>query len=125
MELEAGHSRRSWLLPSFYFAKQGPSIEFLPGLAARVHFYNAINEIYLEFGLSSRFVGHRSANLTSTDFIGSTQFIIENFALGFSYDVAISDVRAATGRNGGPEVSIKIDLGFESGRKPKYFKMMK
>ena len=125
LEMEAGRTGLSWLTPSFYFAKQGPSIEFLPGLSARFRFFNATNDIYLGFGAATRLVGHNTSNLSSSDFIASTQLIIENFTVGFSYDVAISDLKEATGRNGGPEVSLIVDLNFQRRIHPSYFRMMK
>lgn len=124
-EFEAGISGLAWLKPSVYFTKQGPSLEFMPGLAARIQFYNAINNVYLGFGGAMRLVGHEASKLKGTDFIGSVNFTYEFFTLGFSYDMSISDLKSATTRNGGPEISLIADLQFEKSNRRRYFKMMR
>jgi type IX secretion system PorP/SprF family membrane protein len=124
-ELEVGYREFATIGPNFYFTKQGPSIEFMPGLMVRFRVINAINDIQLAVGASTRFVGHRTANLAGTDFIGNIQLIAEQFTFGFSYDVAVSELKNATGRNGGPEISILLDLGFENRNRPRNFRMMR
>ena len=41
-------------------------------------------------------------------FAPSVEFEIASFAIGFSYDLNVSDLTAATGGNGGPEIFIRI-----------------
>lgn len=124
-EFEAGLSGQAWLKPSIYFTRQGPSTEFLPGLAARVQFYGVSNDLFLGFGGAWRLVGHNNAKLKSTDFIGQVNVTYEQFTLGFSYDVAIAQIKTATGRNGGPEVSLLVDLNIEDKIRRRNFKIMR
>ncbi|MEZ5002888.1 MAG: PorP/SprF family type IX secretion system membrane protein [Chitinophagales bacterium] len=125
-ELEAGAIGYAWLKPSIYFAKQGPSIEVLPSLKARFQFYNAYNEVFLGVGAGLRMIGHSQNKAISSDLISEVQFTIESYTIGFSYDVSFSDVKKATGRNGGPELSFMVDMNFDKRRKshPRFFKMI-
>jgi len=123
-EFEAGQTGTAWMKPMVYFSQQGPSTELMGGLGVRFKFFNAINDIFLGFNGMVRFVGHNEANIKSTDFVGGTQLTIQMFTVGFSYDVAIGDVNTASGRNGGPEVSLAIDLKTERRMRPRYFKMI-
>jgi len=123
-EFEAGQTGTAWMKPIVYFSKQGPSTEILGGLGVRFKFFNAINDVYLGFNGSVRFVGHSESNIKSTDFVGSTQLTIHMFTVGFSYDVAIGEINTASGRNGGPEVSLIVDLKTERRMRPSYFKMI-
>ncbi|MEZ5023956.1 MAG: PorP/SprF family type IX secretion system membrane protein [Chitinophagales bacterium] len=124
-EFEAGIAGLAWIKPSLYFTKQGPSLEFMPGVAARVQFYNASKEVFIGFGTAIRMVGHDESKLKPTDFIGNVNLTYEFLTIGFSYDMAISDLKSATGRNGGPEISLIADLKFEKGARRRYFKMMR
>ena len=86
----------------------------------------AINDIYLTVGLAYRLVAHSEVKVKSGDFITSAQLHVSQFAFGFSYDVTISSAKAATSRNGGPEISLSMDLDFDQKKRhPRYFKMMK
>lgn len=125
-QLEANEWGTFWMMPSFFLTKQGPSVEFIPGLSTRFEFIEAINEVSLTFGAAFRMVAHTESKLKFGDLIAVAQFHIEQFAVGFSYDVTVAGAADATGRNGGPEVSVIIDLEFQSQRrKPRYFKVMK
>ncbi len=123
-EFEAGIAGLAWLKPSMYFTKQGPSLELMPGLATRIQFYNALKDVFIGFGASMRMVGHNEGKLKPTDFIGQVNTTFEMFTFGFSYDVAVSQIKNATGRNGGPEISLILNLDFEDTLKPRYFRMM-
>ncbi len=123
-EFEVGLAGLAWLKPSLYFTRQGPSTEVLPGIGARVQFYNVSNELFIGFGGAWRLVGHDNAKLKSTDFIGNINLTYEQFTLGFSYDLAIAQLKSATGRNGGPELSLLVDLNFEDRKYRRNFKML-
>ncbi len=115
-DMKVGTRGLAWLRPTFYFNKQGPSVEFIPGLNTKIQFWNALNDIYLGFGVYARFVGHEANNLSGTDLISVVQFEVENMILGFSYDVVLSNLQVATGRNGGPELSLTFNLDFSNSR---------
>ena len=124
-ELEVGTSGYAWLKPSLYFAKQGPSIEILPSVKARFQFYNAYNDVFLSVGAGLRMIGHNESKAVSSDLVSEVQFTIEAYTIGFSYDVSFSEVKRATGRNGGPEVTFMMDMNFDKrSSAPRYFKMM-
>lgn len=123
-EIELGLSGLAWLKPTLYFTKQGPSVEFLPGVAARIQFFNAAKEVFLGFGVGTRMVGHQNAKLKLTEILPSLQFTYEMVTFAFSYDVAVGDLKAATSRNGGPEIGLVVDLDIMRNRKPRYFGIM-
>ena len=123
VEVGVGSRDLAWLRPTFYFNKQGPSIEFIPGFNTKIQFWNALNDIYLSVGAAFRFVGHESSSVTGTDLISVVQLEVENMILGFSYDVVLSGLQAATGRNGGPELSLTFNLDFDGGYRKGDFKV--
>ncbi|MBI5218982.1 MAG: PorP/SprF family type IX secretion system membrane protein [Bacteroidia bacterium] len=91
-------------VPSFVYMKQGESTEMILGSAVRLMTKEAstakgiIREGALSLGGYYRF---------KDAFIASILFESKNFSIGFSYDINTSDLKLATNKNGGPEVTLR------------------
>jgi len=93
------------LQPSYFFIKQGPSMEFLFGTMAR---YSLDQKLY-----------YRSKNIEAAISIGTfyrlrdalviaTLIEYDHFTLGLSYDINLSGLRTASKSRGGPEISLRF-----------------
>ena len=79
---------------------QGTSVETVGGLAARVHLSTARGkELALQAG------GAMRLNAISDAFVPSVQVFYQNWRVGLSYDLNISDFNEATNSRGGLELS--------------------
>lgn len=127
-EFEAGQSGRVWAMPSFYFSKQGPSLEIYPKMKVRFGFDKAINDVFMTVGVGMRMVSNLERKALTNDFVAEVQFHFNQYSLGFSYDVILSELKNAVSRNGGPELSFIADLNFQNSRhrrQPRFFNMMR
>ncbi|MBK6934417.1 MAG: PorP/SprF family type IX secretion system membrane protein [Bacteroidales bacterium] len=92
------------IMPRFLYMMQGKQDEILPGLLLRftlkeeAHYTGFERRIYLTAGGYYR---------TGDAAIAQLMLEIGDLALGFSYDINISDLSAATSNNGGFEVSLR------------------
>ncbi|MBI5218847.1 MAG: PorP/SprF family type IX secretion system membrane protein [Bacteroidia bacterium] len=92
------------IVPSFEFMKQGKSTEIILGSAVRLMTKETsstkglIREGALSLGGYYRF---------KDAFIASILFESKNFSIGFSYDINVSDLKLATNKNGGMEVTLR------------------
>ena len=91
--------------PKFIAYLQGPARQFTGGLLFRymLREESKYTGIFKEMAIS---VG--GYYRVGDAFAPSAEFEIANFALGFAYDMNISDLTAATGGSGGPEVFIRF-----------------
>ncbi|NQX96429.1 MAG: PorP/SprF family type IX secretion system membrane protein [Flavobacteriales bacterium] len=91
--------------PKFIAYLQGPSREFSGGILFRymLREESKYTGIFREMAIS---VG--GYYRVGDAFAPSVEFEIASFAIGFSYDLNVSDLTAATGGNGGPEIFIRI-----------------
>ena len=79
---------------------QGPSVETVGGLAARVHLSTKRGkELALQAG------GAMRLNAITDAFVPSFQVFYQNWRVGLSYDLNISDFNTASNRRGGLELS--------------------
>lgn len=84
-----------------YGQQQGPSREIVAGTAFRYHLNQRRGKaLAVQVGSAYRFIGTRDA------LIPSIEIHYNAWLLGFSYDLNLSEFRAATDRNGGPELAI-------------------
>lgn len=93
------------LLPSVFFMSQGPAAEFNIGLMVRY----TLKEESKYTGIFKESALLLGGSLRAKDaFIPSLMFEFANFALGVSYDVNISALRAASAARGGMELSLRF-----------------
>ncbi len=98
------------LLPSFIIMNQGPSIETMLGVQAKILFQSADpagNAFYI--GPYYRFVrGDKNFGgaIGSDALILATRIDVSSFSVGFSYDLNFSELTDASNANGGFEVSL-------------------
>lgn len=98
---------RIGLIPGVVVMTQGPSFQFNTG--ANVKFLlGKSRQDYQAFQIGSWFRTSRDfeSGLISDALILSTRFDFNNIAMGFSYDINISDLNAASNGNGGFELSL-------------------
>ena len=93
------------ILPNLILLKQGPSTEINVGALIRYSireeskYTGFLKETALFFGVFSR---------TGDALIPTVMFEVANYSVGFSYDINTSDLKDATGGNGGVEISLRF-----------------
>ncbi|MBL4594526.1 MAG: PorP/SprF family type IX secretion system membrane protein [Flavobacteriales bacterium] len=93
------------LRPKFIAYLQGPARQFTGGMMFRYmlreesKYTGIFKEMAISVGGYYRF---------GDAFAPSVEFEISSFAIGFAYDMNVSDLTSATGGNGGPEIFIRI-----------------
>ncbi len=116
---EIKSSKYTAFVPTFLFQKQGPSLEFNSGFYGRFIVVGTSNELDIYAGAQLRLVGNESKALSIDAIIPGLRFEFFKTIIGFTYDLTISDLKDSNKRNGGPEVSVVVDLNFSSRKKPK------
>jgi type IX secretion system PorP/SprF family membrane protein len=95
------------LVPSVYFQIQGTQKEILPGFMLRYmlreqsHYTGFISDAYLSIGGMYR---------TSDALILNAMVEINDFALGMSYDINVSELSVATSGKGGFEFALRYTI---------------
>lgn len=95
------------LVPSVYFQIQGTQKEILPGFMLRYmlreqsHYTGFISDAYLSIGGMYR---------TSDALILNAMVEINDFALGMSYDINVSELSVATSGKGGFEFALRYSI---------------
>ena len=98
---------RIYLIPGAVLLFQGPSFEFNAGSSVRFNFGNSrIAEQTFQLGAWMRLANKASGALSSDAIIFSTRFDYDQFGIGFSYDINISDLKVASNSNGAFEFSL-------------------
>ncbi len=93
------------LRPKFIAYLQGPARQFSGGMLFRYmlreesKYTGIFKEMAISFGGYYRF---------GDAFAPSVEFEIASFAIGFAYDMNVSDLTAATSGNGGPEIFLRM-----------------
>lgn len=96
-------SKKVSLTPEFLFLYQGAAMEMLPGLSLSYYFNTGFrNNNSISVGARYRYSGMN----TSDAIIPMVSAEFRNVRLGFSYDVNVSALKAATTNRGGFEVSL-------------------
>ena len=100
-------AERVSLLPGAVVFLQGPSKEINFGTSMRFKLgASRIQEEGIQFGLWSRLSNKINNGLLMDALIISTRFDYNDFSIGFSYDVNVSPLNAASHSNGGFEFSL-------------------
>ena len=99
--------RRVSLVPGIVMFRQGPSLEVNGGTSFRFILGNS-RRYYQAFQIGGwlRLANKLDDAIHTDAFIISTRFEYEDFGIGFSYDLNISDLNAASNYNGGFEFSL-------------------
>ncbi|HMQ46253.1 MAG TPA: PorP/SprF family type IX secretion system membrane protein [Saprospiraceae bacterium] len=97
---------RFGLVPGVIVMSQGPSFEVNAGTSFK--FLLGSRRLYQAFqlGLWTRISNKIETGVLNDAAILSTRFDYENFSLGFSYDINVSPLRAASNSNGGFEFAL-------------------
>src|SRR3989339_762638 len=92
------------IVPSFVYMNQGESSELILGTSIRLMTKetSSVNGYFKQGALSIG--GYYRFN---DSFIASILFESKNFAIGFSYDINTSDLKLATGKDGGMEITLR------------------
>jgi len=99
------------LIPGLVIFKQGPSFELNGGASARFALGDSrMNNQSFQAGLWLRLANHFEDPVTTDAVILSTRFDYENFGIGFSYDINVSTLRAASNANGAFEFSMIYNI---------------
>lgn len=104
--------RRLSLLPGVIVMSQGPSFQVNAGTSFRFLLSKGRNTTQsFQIGLWSRISNKIQTGVLNDAAIISTRFDYDNFSIGFSYDINVSPLRAASKSQGGFEFAIvyKID----------------
>ena len=100
-------TERVYFIPGFVLLFQGPSFEWNGGTSVRFNFGNSrIAEQTFQLGAWLRLANKNESSLSSDALIFSTRFDYDQFGIGFSYDVNISDLKVASNSNGAFEFSL-------------------
>lgn len=98
---------RMGLVPGIIVLKQGPSFELNTGTSLKFLLGNTrTNYQAIQFGAWMRLSNHFEKSTTADAFILSTRFEYEDFSIGFSYDINVSSLRAASNSNGAFEFAL-------------------
>jgi len=102
---------RMGLVPGVVAFIQGPSFQLNVGTSLKFLLGNS-RRYYQAFQLGGwvRLANKLDEGLHADAFIVSTRFEYEDFGIGFSYDLNISDLRAASNLNGGFEFSLAYKI---------------
>jgi type IX secretion system PorP/SprF family membrane protein len=103
-------SNRFGLVPGVIVMSQGPSFQVNAGTSFK--FLLGSRQTYQAFqiGLWTRISNKIETGVLNDAAIISTRFDYENFSLGFSYDINVSPLRAASNSNGGFEFSMAYKI---------------
>jgi type IX secretion system PorP/SprF family membrane protein len=94
------------LLPGAVALLQNPFMEINAGTSMRFLMGNSKRSSEaLQFGTWAR-LGNRTGGILMDAFIVSTRFDYQNFSIGFSYDLNVSSLKAASRSNGGFEFAL-------------------
>jgi type IX secretion system PorP/SprF family membrane protein len=102
-------SRRFGLLPGVIIMSQGPSFQVNAGTSFKFLLQPATKTQggqSFQFGLWTRVSNKIDSGVLTDAAILSTRFDYDNFSLGFSYDLNVSQFRPATNGNGGFELAL-------------------
>ncbi len=100
-------AERMSMLPGAVVFLQGPSKEINFGTSFRFKLGSSrIQEEGIQFGLWSRLSNKINSGLLIDAVIASTRFDYNDFSIGFSYDINVSPLSAASNGNGGFEFSL-------------------
>ncbi len=99
------------LVPGVVAMIQGPSLEINTGTSLRFTLHKSRFEYQaLQFGAWARISNRLESGVHTDAFILSSRFDYNDFSLGFSYDVNVSDLRAASNSNGAFEFALVYKL---------------
>lgn len=100
-------SDRIGLVPGIIAMRQGPSFQLNTGTSLKF-LLNGNRRTYQAFqlGLWTRLASKLEEGILSDAIIVSTRFDYNNFSLGFSYDINVSDLEVASGNNGAFEFAL-------------------
>jgi type IX secretion system PorP/SprF family membrane protein len=102
-------SRRFGLLPGVIIMSQGPSFQVNAGTSFKFLLQPATKTQggqSFQFGLWTRVSNKIDSGVLTDAAILSTRFDYDNFSLGFSYDLNVSQFKPATNGNGGFELAL-------------------
>lgn len=104
-------SDRTGIVPGIIVMKQGPSFQVNTGTSLKF-LLNGNRRDYQAFqlGLWTRLASKLTSGILSDAIIVSTRFDYNNFSLGFSYDINISDLNVASNSNGGFEFALAYKI---------------
>jgi len=98
---------RFGLVPGLIVMKQGPSFETNFGTSLKFLLSgNRRNYQAFQIGGWMRISNHFDSAITGDAFILSTKFDYQDFSIGFSYDLNVSELKGASGGNGAFEFSL-------------------
>lgn len=100
-------SDRVGLVPGIIAMKQGPSFQLNTGTSLKFLLNgNRRNYQAFQLGLWTRLANKVETGILSDAMIISTRFDYNNFSLGFSYDINVSDLEIASNNNGAFEFAL-------------------
>ncbi len=105
-------SNRLGVVPNAVVLLQGPSMEINAGTAVKFLLSNPRNDTYqaLQIGAWVRISNTFDRSVLADAAILHARFDFEQFALGLSYDVNISDLKPASNRNGSLELALQYKI---------------
>lgn len=111
-------SKKMGVVPSVVIFSQGPSMQVNGGASLKFMLGNGRkrgNYQAFQVGAQVRVANNFERSLTTDAVIASTRFDLNNVSLGFSYDINVSGLKAASNGNGAFEISMiyKICKGFK------------
>ena len=102
--------RRFGLVPGVIVMNQGPSFQVNAGTSFKFLLGNRRTYQAFQLGLWTRISNKIETGVLNDAAIISTRFDYENFSLGFSYDINVSPLRAASNSNGGFEFALAYKI---------------
>lgn len=101
-------TNRFGLVPGVIVMSQGPSFQVNAGTSFKflLGSGSSQNTQSFQFGLWTRVSNKIQSGVLNDAIIASTRFDYDNFSLGFSYDINVSPLRAASNSNGGFELAL-------------------
>ena len=104
---EFGLTRKLGLVPGVVAMIQGPSLEVNAGTSLRIGLHKSKYEYQaLQFGLWSRLSNRLESGIHTDAVILSSRFDYNDFSIGFSYDINVSELRPASNSNGAFEFAL-------------------
>ncbi len=105
-------SNRFGIVPGVIVMSQGPSFQVNAGtnLKFMLNKRGGDSEQAVQFGIWSRVSNRVDQGVLNDAVILSTRFDYENFSLGFSYDINVSPLKAASNSNGGFELALQYKI---------------
>lgn len=98
------------VLPGAVAFFQGPSMEINFGTSMRFFMGSGYDDQSFQLGAWFRVANHYEEALTSDALILSTRYDMDQFGIGFSYDINVSSLRQAANSNGSFEFSMIYQL---------------